>query len=155
MSINQATIEIVPAAQAVVELSGSSTPTVVEVSVAGPQGPPGQAGQQGAQGTPASYSNATPQPLGAATPGTVEAAARADHRHAMPTAGDVGADPAGTAAAAVATHLAAADPHPQYLTQGEGDGRYAQLTDSRLSDAREWSAPTAVSYTHLTLPTKA
>jgi len=34
-------------------------------------------------------------------------------------AGDVGADPAGTAAAAVAAHVAAADPHPQYTTEAE------------------------------------
>lgn len=34
-------------------------------------------------------------------------------------AGDVGADPAGTADAAVAAHIAAADPHPQYTTEAE------------------------------------
>lgn len=34
-------------------------------------------------------------------------------------AGDVGADPAGTAASAVATHVAAPDPHPQYTTAAE------------------------------------
>ncbi|WP_212718910.1 hypothetical protein, partial [Blastococcus sp. CCUG 61487] len=28
------------------------------------------------------------------------------------------------------------DDHPQYLTQGRGDARYAQTTDPRLSDAR-------------------
>lgn len=33
---------------------------------------------------------------------------------AMPTAAQVGADPAGTAAAGDAAHLAASDPHPQY-----------------------------------------
>lgn len=36
-------------------------------------------------------------------------------------------DPAGTAAAAVAAHEAASDPHPQYLTQAEGDARYDLL----------------------------
>lgn len=45
----------------------------------------------------------------------------------MPTAGDVGADPAGAAAAAVAAHEAAADPHAQYLTAAEGDAAYAPL----------------------------
>lgn len=40
------------------------------------------------------------------------------------SATDVGADAAGTAAAAVAAHEAALDPHPQYLTQTEGDARY-------------------------------
>lgn len=34
-------------------------------------------------------------------------------------ADDVGADPSGTAAAAVAAHVAAADPHPQYTTEAE------------------------------------
>ncbi len=34
-------------------------------------------------------------------------------------AADVGADPVGTAAAAVAAHVAAADPHPQYTTAAE------------------------------------
>lgn len=46
------------------------------------------------------------------------------------------------AAPAVAAHAAAADPHPQYLTQTEGDARYPSTSDSRLSDAREWSAAT-------------
>lgn len=40
-------------------------------------------------------------------------------------AADVGADAAGTAAAAVAAHVAAANPHPEYLTQAEGDAAYA------------------------------
>lgn len=34
-------------------------------------------------------------------------------------------DPPGTAAALVAAHVAAPDPHAQYLTQTEGDGRYS------------------------------
>ncbi len=37
-------------------------------------------------------------------------------------------------AAAISTHVAAADPHPTYLTQTEGDGRYRQ-TATPLSDA--------------------
>lgn len=41
------------------------------------------------------------------------------HGAVILNAGDVGADPAGTAAAAVATHVAAADPHPQYTTEAE------------------------------------
>ena len=66
-------------------------------------------------------------------------------------------------AQAVATHEAAADPHPQYLTPAEGNAAYAtlaqgakadtavqpaalasyvQTSDARLSDAREWSAAT-------------
>lgn len=39
-------------------------------------------------------------------------------------AADVGADPTGTAAAAVAAHEAAGDPHPQYLTAAEGNAAY-------------------------------
>ena len=58
-------------------------------------------------------------------------------------AGDVGADASGTAAAAISAHLAATDPHPQYLTTAEGNAAYVQTSDSRLSDSREWSAATA------------
>lgn len=36
-------------------------------------------------------------------------------------------DPAGTAAAAVAAHEAAADPHPQYLTTAEGNAAYSPI----------------------------
>ena len=64
-------------------------------------------------------SDSTPQPLGTAAEGTAATASRSDHRHAMPTAAQVGADSAGTAAAAVAAHEAAADPHPLYITAGE------------------------------------
>jgi hypothetical protein len=59
-----------------------------------------------------------------------------------PTSAQIGADPAGTAASAMSAHLAAADPHAQYLTQTEGDARYPLTTDSRLSNAREWTAAT-------------
>jgi hypothetical protein len=40
------------------------------------------------------------------------------------TAAQVGADPTGTAATAVAAHEAALDPHPQYLTAAEGNAAY-------------------------------
>ena len=47
------------------------------------------------------------------------------------TATDVGADTAGTgasqAASAVSTHVAASDPHPQYLTPAEGNAAYDAL----------------------------
>lgn len=59
--------------------------------------------------------------------GTSAALARADHVHPFPTAANVGADPAGTASSQLAAHTGAADPHPQYLTQPEGDARYAAL----------------------------
>ena len=42
-------------------------------------------------------------------------------------AADVGADAAGTAAAAVAAHVADTNPHPEYLTQAEGDTAYAPI----------------------------
>lgn len=48
--------------------------------------------------------SSTPQPLGTATPGVSSSASRQDHVHDMPSAADVGADAAGTAAAAVAAH---------------------------------------------------
>ncbi len=84
-------------------------------------------------------------------------------------AADVGADPAGTAAAAVAAHAGAADPHPTYTTAAEAAaaapvqsvaGRTGAVvlavadvsgavasTDPRLSDAR---TPTAHKATHAT-----
>lgn len=43
------------------------------------------------------------------------------------TASDVGADASGAASDAIAAHDAASDPHPQYLTQTEGDARYAAV----------------------------
>jgi len=58
----------------------------------------------------ATLSNDTPQALGTAAAGTAITASRSDHRHAMPTAAQVGA---------------------------------VSTSDSRLSDAREWSAATA------------
>lgn len=66
-----------------------------------------------------------------------------------------GKEASGTAAAAVAAHVAAADPHPQYLTSAEGNAAYAPVAqgalaataiqpgNAALSDAREWSAATA------------
>lgn len=45
-------------------------------------------------------------------------------------AGDVGADVSGTAAAAIAAHLAAADPHPTYLTQTEAGALYSPLASA-------------------------
>lgn len=46
---------------------------------------------------------------------------------------DLGADSAGAASAVIAQHEAAADPHPQYLTQSEGDDLYAPKTHSHTS----------------------
>lgn len=55
---------------------------------------------------------------------------RGDHRHGTPTAptaASVGADATGTAAAAIAAHVALADPHTVYLTKAEGDALYAAI----------------------------
>lgn len=83
-------------------------------------------------GAPALASTA-PAALGAsADVGTESTSARADHVHAYPTAANVGADAAGTAAAAVAAHVGLADPHPQYLTVAEGNAVYQPL-DTDLS----------------------
>lgn len=43
------------------------------------------------------------------------------------TAASVGAEPAGTASSAVGAHVAAPDPHPQYLTPAEGNAAYDAL----------------------------
>jgi hypothetical protein len=49
-------------------------------------------------------------------------------------AADVGADAAGTAAAAIAAHEAAGDPHPQYLTEAEANALY-QLIGAATGNA--------------------
>jgi hypothetical protein len=95
----------------------------------------GDKGDKGDQGDPATYSNATPQPLGVtASAGDDQAASRADHVHARPTAAEVGADASGTAVAAVAAHVAAADPHPGYLTAAEGNAAYATAAQGAKAD---------------------
>jgi len=106
-------------------------------------------------GSGPALSSAAPQALGAsAAPGTSFDASRADHVHPRPNASQVGADASGAAAAAVAAHEAAADPHPGYLTAAEGNAAYAtaaqgalaasaiQPGNPALSDSREWSAET-------------
>jgi hypothetical protein len=74
---------------------------------------------------------ATHNALGLAT--DAELGAKAD-AHAHPY------EPTGT----MATHAAAVDPHPTYLTGAEGNAAYAGTNDARLSDAR---APTAHTHT--------
>jgi hypothetical protein len=85
-----------------------------------------------------------PSPLGTQAVGTGTTAARSDHVHAMPSATDVGADPAGTgatqAAAAVAAHTALADPHPQYLTPAEGNAAYEAIGAAAAAIAAHTSA---------------
>lgn len=48
---------------------------------------------------------------------------------------DVGADASGTAASTMAAHLAASDPHPQYLTGAEGDAAYDALGSAAAAQA--------------------
>lgn len=48
------------------------------------------------------------------------------HTH---TPAQVGAEPVGT----VAAHVAASDPHPQYLTDQEGDARYQTITKTTMA----------------------
>lgn len=60
-------------------------------------------------------SNETPSALGNPHPGTLSSVSRADHVHPLPNAGNIGADPEGTAQAAVEAHEAAENPHPQYF----------------------------------------
>lgn len=70
-------------------------------------------------GSSSGLSDAIPQPLGTASAGVGTAASRDDHVHAMPSADDVGADAQGAAATAIASHVAEANPHPQYLQAGD------------------------------------
>ncbi|MET7933499.1 hypothetical protein [Streptomyces sp. NPDC005322] len=58
------------------------------------------------------------------------------------TAANVGADPVGTASAAVSAHVAAVDPHGDRV---DAAGKYVPLTDPRLADAR---TPTAHASSH-------
>lgn len=76
-----------------------------------------------------SLSSNTPAALGVAAAGVGIAASRDDHIHAMPSAANVGADPAGTAASAVSTHVGLADPHTQYaLESALGSAAYTAST---------------------------
>ena len=90
-----------------------------------------------------SYGSVTAQTsYGAASnSGSSDSVSRSDHRHgtpALPSPADIGAatsghnhtgtyDPSGTASSAVAAHVAAGDPHSQYLTATEGNAAYDAL----------------------------
>lgn len=119
------------------------TTAVVEVAHPGVQGPPGTGGGGGAVNSvngktgavvltstdvglgnvdntsdankPVSTAQAAADAavLASANATTAAHAGRTDNPHAT-TAAQVGADPTGTAAAAVSAHTAAANPHPQY-----------------------------------------
>jgi hypothetical protein len=115
--------------------------TTLQATVNPSPGETGGGGGGGDGGSDASLSNATPQPLGTAAAGTAATASRSDHRHAMPSAAQVGADPMGTAAAALAAHAAAPDPHPVYATQAEAAAA-APVQSVSLSAPSGWSAST-------------
>lgn len=96
---------------------------------------------RGDTGPAANLGTATPQNLGTAAAGASSLASRQDHVHAMPTAVNVGADPAGTATSAVSTHNSD-------TTDVHGISNTANLVytnDSRLTDAR---TPTAHAASH-------
>lgn len=67
----------------------------------------------------------------------------------IPLAGDytpvqVGADPAGTSASGISAHEAAANPHPVYLTQPEGDGLYTPIAHVGSGGASHANATSSV-----------
>lgn len=92
--------------------------------------------------TPLALSSATPAALGTAAAGSDSSASKADHVHAMPSASDVGADATGTAAAALAAHVAAGDPHPLYRLEA------AAVPWSELSGIPLTFAPSAHASDH-------
>ena len=103
----------------------------------------------------ADLSDTAPSALGTAAAGTGTEASRDDHVHAMPSAADVGADPAGTAAGLVddlsgVTDAATARSNlglggAAVLAVGTTAGTVAAGNDARLSDAR---TPTAHAASH-------
>ena len=106
----------------------------------GPEGPQGNTGPQGPtgpEGPQPDLSADTPEDLGTAAAGVSTDASRSDHVHAMPSAADVGADPAG-AASAVAGDLST---HESLTTTAHGG--IVAASDARLTDAR-----TPLAHTH-------
>jgi hypothetical protein len=117
--------------------------TDITVYVKGPQGVKGDTGDDAYQnwlslgnvGTMQDfmdYLKASSTPLSSTPPvnlntvpsaGVSTSASRSDHSHRMPTYSEVGADPAGRATSAIAAHVAAPDPHPQYTTNEELNSR--------------------------------
>jgi hypothetical protein len=95
-----------------------------------------------------SPSDATPQTLGTATPGTSAAYSRGDHVHAMPSASDVGAVPTARTITAGTGLTGGGDltaDRTLSVSYGTTSGTAAQGNDSRLSDSR---TPTAHKSTH-------
>jgi hypothetical protein len=74
-------------------------------------------------------------------------AGRTDNPHHV-TAQQVGADPAGTAASLMAAHLAAPDPHPQYLTEAELEAALAARREVYIDETPPLPFP-AISFTQV------
>jgi len=131
-------VEVQPAPTNVIELQ--SPPSIVVESVGGefigPQGPPGPEGPPGTGGGGSLTSTVTPAALAAsAAIGSSNEGARADHAHARPTLGELGAEAAGTAAATMAAHTGAADPHPQYAAAAHGHANATPSTPGFMAAA--------------------
>jgi hypothetical protein len=121
----------------------------------GATGATGPTGATGATGPQPDLSSATPAALGTAAAGAGTTASRSDHVHPMPSAADVGADPAGTAAGLVddlsgVSNQATARTNlglggAAVLAVGTTAGTVAAGDDSRLSNTR---TPTAHASSH-------
>ena len=79
-------------------------------------------------------STAAPLALGIANPGISTKAARADHRHPLPTLQDLNAEQTGTAAALMQVHLDSPDPHQQYIRKEEADDLFATRAQGLLAE---------------------
>ena len=131
-------VEIQPASTNVIEVQ--PPPVIVVESVGGqfigPQGPPGAEGPPGPGGGGSLTSTVAPAALAAtAAIGASDEGARADHAHARPTLGDLGAEPAGAASATMAAHTGAADPHPQYAAAAHGHANATPSTPGFMAAA--------------------
>lgn len=97
----------------------------------GPKGDKGDTGSTGPTGPPGTTDHAALTNLTTGNPHTQYSQTTHTHAYAPTSHSHVDADlPAGLArdtevTAAVSAHEAAGDPHPTYLTQAEGDARYA------------------------------
>jgi hypothetical protein len=92
----------------VVEARPQDTPGPTDITITIQEPSPITVTVVGSGAGGASLSDDDPADLGVVDPGAATEAARADHVHAMPSAADVGADPAGSASAAQAAAEATA-----------------------------------------------
>lgn len=78
-----------------------------------------------ATGSLRTLGTSNPQNLGAPAPGSATSASASDHVHKMPSAGDVGADPSGSSASALASANAYTDASIFAVTTGSGRAKLA------------------------------